>query len=75
MPDDDEFSAIETINPLGLVRGNDCDPILDAELFELGPGHADLPPSLNTERALEAGRRTNTLRDFERSGPRTELQR
>jgi hypothetical protein len=37
MPDDDEFNAIETINPITLVRVNDYDPILDAEVVELDP--------------------------------------
>jgi len=71
---DDESSAIETINPLALVRGNDCDPILDADLLELDPGRTDLPSS-KAKRSSRAGRRTYTPRDFEQSGPGRESQR
>jgi hypothetical protein len=39
---------------------------VDAEVIEPEPDGTDLPPSLNTERALEGDRRTYTLRDFER---------
>jgi hypothetical protein len=74
MPDDDDFSAIETINPLALVRGNDCDPILDAGLLELDPDRTDLSTS-KTKRSSRAGRRTYTPRDFERSRPGRESQR
>ena len=59
MPDEDEFNAIETINPLALVRGNDCDPILDAELLD--PDRTDLPSS-KAKRSNRAGRRTYTSR-------------
>ena len=50
-----------------LVHGGDATPIVDAEVIEPEPepDRTGLPPSLNTERALEAGRRTYTLRDFE----------
>jgi len=65
IPDDDEFNAIETINPLALVRGNDCDPILDTELLELGPDRTDLPSS-KAKRSSRAGRRTYATRDLER---------
>jgi hypothetical protein len=47
---------------------------VDAEVIEPEPDSTDVPPSLNTERALEAGRRTYTLRDFERSGPGRESE-
>ena len=66
VPDNDWLDAIEGINTTALVRSNDGEPIVDVEVIELEPDGTDLPPSLNTERALEAGRRTYTLRDFER---------
>jgi hypothetical protein len=66
IPDNDGLDAIEGINTTALVRSNDGEPIVDAEVIEPEPDGTDLPPSLNTERALEAGRRTYTLRDFER---------
>jgi hypothetical protein len=66
IPDNDGLDAIEGINTIALVRGNDGEPIVDAEVIEPEPHGTDLPPSLKTERALEAGRRTYTLRDFER---------
>jgi hypothetical protein len=47
---------------------------VDAEVIDPEPDSTDVPPSLNTERALEAGRRTYTLRDFERSGPGRESE-
>jgi len=65
VPDDDEFNAVETINLLALVRGNDCDSVLDAELLEHGPDRTDLPSS-KAKRSSRAGRRTYTPRDFER---------
>jgi hypothetical protein len=74
MPDDDEFNAIETINPLALVRGNDCDPTLDAELLELGPDRTDLPSS-KARRSSRASRRTYTFSDFERSESGSESHR
>ena len=66
MPDNDGLAAIEGINATAPVRSNDGEPIVDAEVIEPEPDGTDLPPSLNTEHALEAGRRTYTLRDFER---------
>jgi hypothetical protein len=66
IPNNDGFNAIENINTTALVRSNDGGPIVDAEVIEPEPHGTDLPPSLNTEHALEAGRRTYTLRDFER---------
>jgi hypothetical protein len=66
IPDNDGFDAIEGINTTTLVRSNDGEPIVDAEVIEPEPDGTDVPPSLSTERALEAGRRTYTLRDFER---------
>jgi len=59
------LDAIEGINTTALVRSNDGESIVDAEVIEPEPDGTDLPASLNTERALEAGRKTYTLRDFE----------
>jgi hypothetical protein len=73
MPDDDEFNAIETINPLALVCGNDCDPIVDAELLELGSDRTDLPSS-KAKRSNRAGRRTTppgTLSGLDRAESRS----
>jgi len=66
MPDNDGLDAIGGINTTALVRSNDGEPIVDAEVIEPEPDGTDVPPSLNTERALEVGRRTYILRDFER---------
>jgi hypothetical protein len=66
IPDNDGLDAVEGVNTTALVRSNDGEPIVDVEVIELEPDGTDVPPSLNTERALEAGRRTYTLRDFER---------
>jgi hypothetical protein len=65
-PDNDGLDTIEGINTTALVRSNDGEPIVDAEVIEPEPDGTDLPPSLHTERALEVGRRTYTPRDFER---------
>lgn len=45
-----------------------ADEIVDAELVEPEPDRTDLPPRSKAARANYAGRRTCTLRDFERSG-------
>ena len=66
IPDNDGLDAIGGIDTIVVVRSNDGEPIVDAEVIEPEPDSTDLPPRLNTERALEAGRRTYTLRDFER---------
>ena len=68
MPDDDELDAVENTDLTALVNrvSEMADPIVDAEVIEPEPDGTDVPPSLNTERALEAGRTTYTPRDFER---------
>jgi hypothetical protein len=66
IPDNDGLDAIAGIDTIALVRSDDAEPIVDAEVIDSEPDSTDLPPSLNTERALEAGRRTYTPRDFER---------
>jgi hypothetical protein len=65
-PDDDELDIIETTNPPTFVRGNDCDPILDAELVEPERDRTDLPHGSMAGRVDNSGRRTYTLNDFER---------
>jgi len=66
IPDNDGFDAIKGINTTALIRSDVGEPIVDAEVIEPEPDGTDLPPSVNTERAREAGRRTYTFRDFER---------
>jgi hypothetical protein len=66
IPDNDGLDAIGGIDTIVVVRSNDGEPIVDAEVIEPEPDSTDLPPRLNTERALEANRRTYALRDFER---------
>ena len=70
MPAEEEFDAMEHTNPLALVRGNDCDPILDAEVIESEPDRTDLLPSSSAKRASNAGRRAYTIRDFDTSEAR-----
>lgn len=41
--------------------------IVDAEVVEPEPDRTDVPPRASAERANSAGRRTYTIRDFERS--------
>jgi len=67
MPDDNELDAIETTDPLALVRGNECDPIVDAEVIESEPDRTDLLPRSSAKRASNAGRRAYTIRDFDTS--------
>jgi hypothetical protein len=67
MPDDNELDAIETTDPLALVRGNECDPIVDAEVIESEPDCTDLLPRSSAKRASNAGRRAYTIRDFDTS--------
>jgi hypothetical protein len=66
IPDNDGLDAIGDIDTIAVARSNDGEPIVDAEVIEPEPDGTGVPPSLNTERALEADRRTYTLRDFER---------
>jgi hypothetical protein len=47
-----------------LVGGSDADPIVDAELVELGADGTDSSPRSNAEPASNADRRTYTPSDF-----------
>ena len=69
---DDELHEWHTPALLG---GGDAAPVVDAERIEPAPDRSDLPPSSNAERAGSAGRRTYTIRDFERSEARSESHR
>jgi hypothetical protein len=70
IPDNDGFYAIEGINTTALVRSNDGEPIVDAEVSEPEPepDRTGLACSSNAEQASRTGRRTYSSRDFERSG-------
>jgi hypothetical protein len=59
--------GLDEWHPPALVHGGDATLIVDAELTELEPDRADLPPSSNAGRAGNAGRRTYTLSNLERS--------
>jgi hypothetical protein len=66
MRDDEELDAIDSTPPRALVRGSDAQPIVDAELVELESERTDAPSGSNGDHASHAGRRTYTIRDFER---------
>jgi len=64
MPDD----GLDKWHPPALVPGGDATPIVDAEVIEPAPDCTDFLDSSSVERASNAGRRTYTFKDFERSG-------
>src|SRR5262249_12869881 len=66
IPDNDGLDAIEGINTTTLVRSNDGEPIVDAEVIEPEPDRTDLPRRSPAGGASCAGRKTYTLKDFER---------
>jgi len=73
MPDGYELDAIKSTHPAASVNRSGeaavgpAGPIVKAELIEPRPDPGDVPPGSSAERARNAGRRTYTLRDFERS--------
>jgi hypothetical protein len=63
MPDDD----LNEWHAPALIGSSDAHAIVDAELAESEPDRTGLSPGSTAERANSAGRRTYTVRDFERS--------
>ncbi len=58
-----------------LVHGGDATPIVDAEVIEPEPDCTDLLGSSSVEQASNAGRRTYSVKDFERSESGSESPR
>jgi hypothetical protein len=62
-------------HPPALVHGGDVTPIVDAEVIEPVPDCTDFLESSSVERASNAGRRTYSVKDFERSESGSESHR
>ncbi len=62
MPDD----GLDEWHTHALVDGGDATPIVDAQVIEPEPDCTDFLDSSNVGRASNAGRRTYSVRDFER---------
>ncbi len=54
-------------HPPALVHGGDATPIVDAEVIEPEPDCTEFLDGSSVERASNAGRRTYSVKDFERS--------
>ncbi len=52
--------------PPAVAHGGDATPIVDAEVIEPEPDCTEFLESSSVERASNAGRRTYSVRDFER---------